>query len=246
MDMRAYVKRLGIQDCRHCEEIVRLQAPENKDIHAAPLFWQGAGRVGIPLVFIGINPSVVGTSNEPLRGEDFDRYFDYYQDRARSEEETRRLPQPKRVPFAYWTRCENLARKILVDHPVERWRDYVLMEVIHCFFDRANHLDPEGFDRVARKCFTRHTRKILEDLMPQKLVLLGIPAYDIFRKFMGMGSVEKYGFGSIRLGGRTIGVMRHPHQGDKISGSWYREDAYRKFHEYCLRLPLSMDAPGDK
>jgi hypothetical protein len=228
MDMRAYVKSLGIHDCRECEEIVRLQAQENKDIRAAPLFWQGAGQVGIPLVLIGINPSLVGTSNEPLRGGDFDQYFDYYQDRARSEEETRRLPKPKRVPFAYWTSCENLAKEIL-GGSVERWRDYMLMEVIHCFFDRTNHLGQRELDCVAGKCFNRHTRKILEDLMPQKIVLLGNPVYDIFRKFMGMDAVEKYEIGSIRLGGRTIRVMRHPHRGDHIVGGWYRPGAYKKF-----------------
>lgn len=232
MDLKGYVETLGIHNCCECEEIRRLQSKENKDIRVAPLFWQGEAQIGIPLVIMGINPSLVGTANEPLRGGDFDRYYEYYQHRGRSEDETRRLPKPKRVPFGYWTRCQNLACRIL-GYRVDRWRDYILTEVIHCFFDRTSDLDPKDFSRVGQRCFNHHTLRILKALQPQQIVLLGIPAYEMFVKYLHGEALQRYAFGHFRLGDRDVPVLRHPHPGEKTPGGWYREDVYEKFRTFC-------------
>jgi len=85
--VKDYIRSLNIKECNDCEEIRALQAANNKNIKVAPLFWQGEGRAGIPLVIMGINPSVVGTENEPKRGCVFETYFNYYQNRKYSEKE---------------------------------------------------------------------------------------------------------------------------------------------------------------
>ncbi|MDH3345998.1 MAG: hypothetical protein OEL75_02320, partial [Kiritimatiellaceae bacterium] len=85
IDIKEYIKGLNIKECSSCEEIQQLQAAKNKNINVAPLFWQGEGEVNIPLIIFGINPSVVGTPNEPKRGCEFDAYFNYYQNRHESE-----------------------------------------------------------------------------------------------------------------------------------------------------------------
>src|ERR1700690_4323114 len=82
-EIKRFIRNRNIIGCRECEDIMRLQ--ENHDIEVAPLFWQGEGKQDIPLVIIGINPSVVGTPNEPQQGWDFDDYFNYYQFRNNSE-----------------------------------------------------------------------------------------------------------------------------------------------------------------
>ncbi len=81
--MREYIQNLHIKDCNSCVEIQRVQRDHH--INIAPLFWQGQGRTEIPLVIMGINPSAVGTANEPQRGCDFNSYYDYYQNRVVSE-----------------------------------------------------------------------------------------------------------------------------------------------------------------
>ena len=135
-DMKAYIESLEIHKCTQCEEVKLLQSINNKNIEVAPLFWQGEGKQNIPLIIMGINPAVVGTLDEPIRGGDFDQYYDYYQNRHNSEKknisEAREGGFLRRIPTNYWTRCHNMAKSLVGNH-VERWKDYVLMEAIHCF-----------------------------------------------------------------------------------------------------------------
>jgi len=68
-DMKTYVKDLKISECKHCNEVQALQATNNQNINVAPLFWQGEGKINIPLIIMGINPSVVGTTNYTTQRE---------------------------------------------------------------------------------------------------------------------------------------------------------------------------------
>jgi hypothetical protein len=237
--MKEFIRNLNIKECNECEEIGRLQ--EAHHINVAPLFWQGQGRPEIPLVIMGINPSVVGTANEPKReDDDFERYFNYYQDRNISEakniEQANQGGFNRRIPVGYWTRCYNLAN-YCIQGGTPRWENYVLMEIIHCFFNRARDLPLEEAKSVAKRCLDRYTKKMLIVLKPKKMILLGKPPYEVFEPYFEKQKAKNnYEFCALNLDGLRIPVLRHLHPCQPVSqkdGGFYRRDAYDAFKSYC-------------
>lgn len=224
-EMKDYIRNLNIQECNECEEIHEVQ--EKHGIKVAPLFWQGHGTEIIPLVIMGMNPSVVGTPNEPQRGCDFEDYFSYYQDRSRSEDENRRL--------AYWTICHNLAR-CLIDDETPRWENYVLIEAIHCFYNRKSHLTPSKTRLVANRCFEKFTKDMLYILKPKKMVLLGNPPYEVLRPYLEKEIDDQYCVLNL-IGPQQshvrVPVLRHPHPTGFNKGGLYKPEIYKDFNAYC-------------
>lgn len=230
-----FIRGLNIKECNECEQIQQLQ--ETRHINVAPLFWQGRGRPEIPLVIMGINPSVVGTNNEPQRGCDFDSYFGYYQNRAASEAENTRLAREggfiRRIPRSYWTRCHKLA-SYCIGGGTPRWENYVLMEAIHCFFNSIRDLEPNEINAVAARCFERHTKKMLMELKPRKMILLGNEPYEVFRQYVNLErEINKYEYCALNVNGLRIPVLRHPHPTGFNDGPFYRPDIYDDFNRYC-------------
>lgn len=341
--MREYIQNLNIKDCNQCEEIQRLQ--HNHHITAAPLFWQGRGRPGIPLIIIGINPSVVGTANEPQRGCDFESYFNYYQNRAASEvrnvrlanarlsygpefraedfnngftienlcqavrrcdsynlsnnsiealntlmkqsglyekliaanrnkvpsnklkenidayakekEEKRLLtinrlvleeyypqetPKLPNVPQNYWTRCHKIAGH-LTGRETPRWENYVLMEAIHCFYNRASDLSVEEAKTVSNGCFERYTKNMLKVLKPKKIILLGTEPYKVFKPYLLNKEIDNYKFCAMNLDGLRIPVLRHLHPNQPVkkeNGGFYRMESYAAFNSFCKNFDYTI------
>jgi hypothetical protein len=237
-DMKAYIESLKINECNQCEEIKLLQSLNSKNIKVAPLFWQGEGKLNIPLIIMGINPSVVGTTDEPRRGGDFEQYYDYYQNRHESEKknvsEARDGGFLRRIPTNYWTRCHNLA-KCLVGNHVERWKDYVLIEAIHCFYNKASDLSAEQSIRVAEKCFDRHTKNLIITLKPKMIVLFGKSPYQLLAKYLNEALVD-YEYTLLNVDNFSVPVLRHPHPASFNSGTFYRPDIYESFKLFCKKV----------
>lgn len=237
-----FIQRQNIFTCNACPDISQIQS--NRNINVCPLFWQGEGVANIPLVIMGGNPSVVGTPNEPRCGEcDFDYYFDYYQNRAESERVNKMQARERRIriPLRHcWTMCHNLAKKLIAHRQVQRWKDYVLMEAIHCFYDRENDLNRVQRARVARTCFNKHTRDMLLFLKPKMMVLLGDIPYELLNqlgylveldvcKFYRMKIKEEIDGESITL---HIPLMRH--RAPNFRGPFYCDDkVYGAFREFA-------------
>jgi hypothetical protein len=248
MTPREFIQSQNIFGCNACQDIIHLQAEQN--INVIPLFWQGNGREHIPLVIMGGNPSVVGTLNEPRRGEcNFDDYFDYYQNRAESEtinEEQALVHNSGReredritIPKKYWTMCHKLAKKI-VGEDVQRWEDYVLMEAIHCFYNREDDLNVAQQNNVARACFNKHTRNMLLFLKPRMIVLLGELPYKQLKQLVDLEELEGNRFFMIRIEGELNGtnnvlhipVLRHRHPG--FYGPFYSgNEVYEEFRKFA-------------
>ena len=234
-NVKDYIKGLGIKECNECKEIQALQEAKNKNIKVAPLFWQGEGRQGIPLVIMGINPSVVGTDNEPKRGCDFESYFNYYQNRNESENENKKQARKggfaRKIPVGYWTRCQNLARQLIGDE-TPRWKNYVLMEAIHCFYDKESDLGKEDSIKVIRRCFDTYTKQILLFLKPKKMVLFGKAPYELLLPHLEK-VIGDYEFCSLQIESLGIPVLRHPHPSGFASADFYMPDRYHDFKSYC-------------
>jgi len=230
-------KSLRINECNQCEEIKLLQSLNNKNIKVAPLFWQGEGKQNIPLIILGINPSVVGTANEPQRGADFEQYYDYYQNRHESEKQNVSAARDggflRRIPTNYWSRCHNLA-KYLVGNHVERWKDYVLMEAIHCFYNKASDLSVLQSQSVAEKCFDLHTKNLIITLNPKMIVLFGKSPYQLIAKYLNKSLVD-YEYSLLRVDNFSVPVLRHPHPANYNSGNFYRTGIYEAFKLYCKK-----------
>jgi putative FmdB family regulatory protein len=237
--VKNFIRGLNIDECNECEEIEHLQ--EAYHINVAPLFWQGKGVKNIPLVMIGSNPSVVGTPNEPRRREvTFEYYFDYYQNRNESEQinKVQALERGITIPKGYWGRCYNLAaRKLITGREVRRWKDYVLMEAIHCFYNSENSLNRVQRARIAKTCFNRHTRNMLLFLKPKMIVLLGDTPFELLREYLG--APNEYGFYRMTIEGEINGignilhipVMKHRHP--NFRGRFYFDDQiYEAFREF--------------
>ena len=236
-----FVRQQNIFDCNTCPEIIHLQI--NHNINVCPLFWQGKGVENLPLVIMGGNPSVVGTPNEPRCGErDFDYYFDYYQNRSQSERINKIQARTLGIttPQAYWGRSYKLAQKLIVDRKVERWKDYVLMEAIHCFYDRENDLDRVQRASVARTCFNKHTRDMLLFLKPKMMVLLGDLPYGLLNQLGYLEGLAICKFGRMEIEGNidgeninlSIPVMRH--RAPNFYGPFYCDDeVYQTFREFA-------------
>lgn len=233
--VKDYIRSLNIKECSECKEIQALQAANNKNIKIAPLFWQGEGREGIPLVFMGINPSVVRTDNEPKRGCDFESYFNYYQNRNESENENKRQARTggfaRKIPVGYWSRCQNLARQLIVDE-TPRWKDYVLMEAIHCFYNRKSDLKKEDSINVARRCFDKYTKQILLFLKPKKMVLFGKAPHELLLPYLEK-VIGEYEYCFLQIERLKIPVIRHPHPTGFASTNFYMPDRYHDFMSYC-------------
>lgn len=237
---REFIQQQNIFTCNDCPDIIQLQA--NRNINILPLFWQGEGVENIPLVFMGGNPSVVGTPNEPRRGErDFDYYFDYYQNRTESETINRIQAHEHgiRIPLKHWTMCHNLANKIITHREVQRWKDYVLMEAIHCFYNRENDLNRDQRAVVARNCFNKHTRNMLLFLKPKMIVLLGNAPFELIREYLGAPQGE-HGFYRMTIEGEingvtntlSVSVMRH--RATNFHGPFYfADEVYNSFREFA-------------
>jgi hypothetical protein len=134
-----------------------------------------------------------------------------------------------------WTRCYNLAN-YCVEGGTARWKNYVLMEAIHCFFDRAHDLPPEAAKSVADRCFEKHAKKLLIALKPNKMILLGTPPYEAFRLYLEKKDIQNYDCGALTIDDLRIPVLRHLHPGTPVAmadGGFYRKDAYDHFKEYC-------------
>lgn len=240
--MRDYIRDLEIKECRACEEIRLLQNAH--DIAVAPLFWQGEGKEDIPLVIMGINPSPVKTSNEPQTGCNFDTYFNYYQDRNISEEENKRIARAtgraNEIPVRYWSICHNLAKKFVGDE-TPRWKDYILMEAIHCFYAKESDLGPEDSRNVARRCFDNHTKSILMRLKPRKLIFLGKSPYELFLPYLER-ALSEYDYCALQIENLRIPVMRHPHP--RRRGQFYNPEKYRDFLSYCREFDYAIANRG--
>jgi hypothetical protein len=203
---RAFIQGQHIFDCNDCQDIIQLQASHN--INVLPLFWQGEGVEHIPLVIMGGNPSVVGTPNEPKRGEcTFDYYFDYYQNRSESERinQMQAREQGIRIPLRHWTMCYKLAKKTIAHREMQRWKDYVLMEAIHCFYNRENDLNRFQRAGVASTCFNRHTRDMLLFSKPKMMVLLGDIPYELLNQLGYLGELNVCSFGRMKIEGKIDG-----------------------------------------
>ncbi len=227
--MREFIRNLNIKECNECEEIRQLQ--NARHINVAPLFWQGRGRPEIPLVIMGINPSVVGTANEPQRGCDFDSYFDYYQYRAASEAENVQLAREggfiRKIPVRHWTICQKLANYCIAGE-TPRWESYVLMEAIHCFYNNVADLTIDAANAVAARCFERYTKNMLMRLKPKKMILLGKQPYKIFRPYLER-EIDNYEYCALTLDDLRIPVLRHPAPAGFNDGDFYRPDDYEDF-----------------
>ena len=204
-DLKKWLHKLRIHDCAECQDVVALQ--EKKNIHVAPLFWQGSGRgeKRTPLVFLGGNPSVVKSPNEPKRGEDFDIWFDYYYNRDQSERDGG-------ITLPYWEKCKDYASWIFPGVAVKPWRDYVLLETTHCFFNSEGDLDAPVLRKVSRKCFDRHTYWMIKKLKPLGIIIFGDVAWDTFRgRFGAINGLKRNQCTSINLHDFKTVVMRFYH-----------------------------------
>ena len=145
-------------------------------------------------------------------------------------QETPKLPN---VPQKYWTRCHKLA-KHLIGNQTLRWKDYVLMEAIHCFYDKESDLRKEDSMNVTRKCFDKHTKQILLLLKPKMMVLFGKAPYDLLSPYLDRGILD-YKFGSLRIENLKVPVLRHPHPSSFVSksDSFYKPEQYEQFKSYC-------------
>ena len=162
----------------------------------------------------------------------------YYQNRNISEAEN--IVQAnngvfiRRIPLGYWTRCYELAN-YCIDGGTLHWENYVLMEIIHCFFNRAKDLSPEDAKSVAKRCFARYTKKMLMVLKPKKMILFGEPPYEVFRPYLER-PINNYKFCALKLDGLRIPVLRHLHPNHRVKkddGGFYRRAAYDAFNSYC-------------
>lgn len=241
MTPREFIQRQNIFTCNDCQDIIQLQDNHNINVH--PLFWQGEGVENIPLVIMGGNPSVVGTPNEPRRGEcDFEYYFDYYQNRAASERINKIQARNLGIgyPVNHWTKCHNLAKKLITHREVQRWKNYVLMEAIHCFYNRENDLNSVQRAAVARTCFNKHTRNMLLFLKPKMIVLLGDIPYELLNQLKYLRELDVYKFCRMTIEGEINGVnntlhipvLRHRHP--NYRGPFYCDDkVYEAFREFA-------------
>jgi hypothetical protein len=179
---------------------------------------------------MGINPSVVGTANEPQKGCDFDDYFHYYQDRAASEAENVRQAREggfiRRIPVNYWTICHKLAN-YCIEGGTRRWENYVLLEAIHCFYDTVADLG-HAANAVAERCFTRYTKNMLMRLKPQKMILMGQQPYKIFTPYLER-EIDNYESCALTLDDLRIPVLRHPAPAGFNAGGFYRPEIYEAF-----------------
>ena len=249
MTPKEFIKRQNIFNCNNCQDIIQLQAKHN--ITVRPLFWQGEGVENIPLAIMGGNPSVVGTPNEPRSDDrrDFDYYFDYYQNRFQSEminktekeeiNQSRARKDRISIPLRHWTMCHNLAKKLITHCEIQRWKDYVLMEAIHCFYNSENDLKSVQRAEVAETCFNKHTRNMLLFLKPKMIVLLGDIPYELLNQLGYLGELDVCKFSKMKIEGEIDGesitlhipVMRH--RAPNFRGRFYCDDksykAFRKF-----------------
>ncbi|MBF0557773.1 MAG: hypothetical protein HQL08_03220 [Nitrospirae bacterium] len=235
-----FIQQQNIFTCNICAAIIQLQA--NRNIDVCPLFWQGEGVENIPLVILGSNPSVVGTTNEPRRGECiFHYYFDYYQNRTESENinKTQARALGIRIPLRHWTMCHNLAKKLIAPREVQRWKDYVIMEAIHCFYNSEDDLNEVQRAMVASTCFSNHTLKQLLFLKPKMIILLGDTPFELLEEYLGVPHGE-HGFYRITLTGELNGatntlsvpVMRHRHP--NFHGKFYfADEVYNSFRVFA-------------
>jgi hypothetical protein len=250
MTPKEFIKHQNIFNCNDCKEIIQLQARHN--ITVRPLFWQGEGVENIPLVIMGGNPSVVGTPNEPRRddGRDFDYYFDYYQNRTESERinkvKKKRINRRRdredriRIPLKHWTMCQNIAKKLIAYREVHRWKDYVLMEAIHCFYNKENDLTRIQSAEVSITCFNKHTRNMLLFLKPKMMVLLGNVPYELLNELGYLKDIAVCKFGRMAIEGEIDGkrialqipVLRH--RAPNFRGRPYCDDSvYAAFREFA-------------
>jgi hypothetical protein len=192
---------------------------------------------------MGGNPSVVGTPNEPKRGEcDFDYYFDYYQNRTESERINKIQARDLGIgyPVNYWTKCYKVAKKLITDMELQRWEDYVLMEAIHCFYNKESYLNSVQRAAVARTCCNKHTRKMLLFLKPKMIVLLGDTPYELLNQLGCLGELNVCKFGRMKIEGEIDGenntlhipVLRHRHP--NFRGRFYCDDkVYEEFRKFA-------------
>jgi hypothetical protein len=224
-DLKNWLRETGIHDCAECPDVTTLH--EKMKIRVAPLFWQGSGGDGnrTPLVFLGGNPSLVKSPNEPKRGEGFDIWFDYYHNRDQSEKDGG-------ITLKYWEKCNEFASSIFLGVPVRPWRDYVLLETTHCFFNKEDDLgEPAVLRKVSRKCFDRHTYWMVQKLKPMGILIFGEVAYDRFReRFRASNGLKWEQYATINLHGFDTAVMRfyhptgrHGHKNPPSSDPIYQE-----------------------
>ena len=165
-------------------------------------------------------------------------YYDYYQNRDVSERQALlRLREKKlkeehlTIPGKYWTISRNLATKVL-GYTTPRWKNYILMEAIHCFYNKSSDLSLNMSRVVADKCFGKHAGNILATLKPKMMVLLGNQPYEVLRKYLEHG-LSNYECCALNIDGLRIPVLRHPHPTGYNPGGLYRPDCYLSFKEYC-------------
>jgi len=250
-DLKQWVKEGKVYSCerQECNKLLQLQKeqqekdPEKKNF-PAPLPWQGNARENIDLIFLGGNPSVVGSWNEPLRDWDFERrfeeYFNYYQHREESEIQGGKT-------LDYWNDCEGIARSILgkvarnlagnlqMANDRVRWKDYILMEVIHCFFNEEKDLI-KHYNPIAKLCSTEYTVPIIDMLRPKGLVIMGKKAHDCFIRLtdrpadkLSLYKTDE----SVKVKGRVIPAFRIHHPSARRWGYWVppTDPLFRQFGE---------------
>jgi len=122
------------------------------------------------------------------------------------------------LPIRYWTMCHKLAQK-LIGQETPRWENYVLMETIHCFYNRERDLNRRQTAMVAQTCFIRHTRSLLMFLRPKNGCTAGVTRHITFLGNTLDADIQKYEFCGMTLTNTHDGVpdtmripvMRHPH-----------------------------------
>jgi uracil-DNA glycosylase len=145
-----------------------------------------------------------------------------------------------RIPLRHWTMCHNLAKKLIAHREVQKWKDYVLMEAIHCFYNRENDLNRVQRAAVAETCFNKHTRNMLLFLKPKMIVLLGDIPYELLNQLEYLGKLDVCKFCRIKIKGEIDGksitlhipVMRH--RAPNFYGRFYCDDkVYEAFREFA-------------
>jgi hypothetical protein len=240
-DLREYVRNCGIHNCQGCWNVRQYQ--KGKGITAAPAIWQGRARVEIPLLFIGCNPSLSGDNNVPeniTAGNEAlkDQYFDYYQNRAESERKAKGHDNVSAV--GYWDFCQGYAASILIGmlgREIERWQDYMLMEIINCYFNKPEDLGGKlELRHTARTCGRKYLFSNLKMLQPGGIVLLGEKSMEIFPEisageFKWEKKVTKIEFGSIEIERKLTPVMFVPHPSGLNAKTRY-ETNHPVFYEF--------------
>ena len=240
-DLKEFVRRSGIQKCNRCWNLREYQRNATKPIIEAPAIWQGRAQVGIPLVFIGLNPSLSGDENTPsyfevpVGDEALDarneEYFAYYQNRAESERQAQGSFNKSAV--GYWKYCQDYSSQIIrgfLGREATRWEDYLLLEMINCYFNNPNDIAIRSeLKYAARTCCNQFLFPLLAKLQPRGVVLLGAKVEKLFPELSGTvfnwsKKVSREDFGVIEINGRGIPVMVAPHPSEANNAKRYPVD----------------------